>query len=74
MEGFKKLNVSIKLLTNPISELYPKAKYHQLFDYVVISLKSDSILTTEFNTILKPNAKIYCETADNLVIFKPEQW
>lgn len=72
MEGFKKLNVSIKLLTNPISDLYSKAKYHNLFDHVVISLKSDSILTSEFNTILKPDAKIYCETADNLVIFKPE--
>jgi len=56
MEGFKKLNLSIKLLTNPISDLYPKAKYHNMFDHVVISLKSDSILTTEFNTLLKPGA------------------
>ena len=73
MEGFKKLNVSIKLLTNPISDLYKLPKYHQMFDHVVISLKSDAVVTPEFNVLLKPQAKIYCETADNLVIFKPEQ-
>lgn len=52
MEGFKKIKLSIKLLTGNLAELYPKAKYYKLFDYVVISLKSDSILTPEFNTLL----------------------
>jgi len=72
MEGFKNLNVSIKLLTDSLSELYTKSKYKNLFDFAVISLKSDSVLTDDFNVILKQNATIYCETADNLVIFKPE--
>ena len=49
MQGFKKLNVSIKLLTDSLTELYSKSKYKSLFDYVVLSLKSDSVLTNEFN-------------------------
>lgn len=48
LPGLKKLNISFKLLTGPISDLYSKSKYQHHFDIAVLSLKSDSVITPEF--------------------------
>jgi hypothetical protein len=74
MEGLKKLNVSIKLLSGSVSDLFTKSKYKGLFDIVVLSLKSDGVLTDEaINVLLNENATIYCECGDNLVVLKDQQ-
>ena len=73
LEGFKKLNISLKFITGDLTDLYIKSKYKGLFDLVVMSLKSDSVLTEEFKVLLNEGSKIYCESADNVVILKDEQ-
>jgi len=64
LPGLKKLNVSFKLMTGPLADLYTKSKYQGLFDIVVLSLKSDSVIQEEFNVLLKPNATIFCECGE----------
>lgn len=73
MEGLRKLNVSFKLLNGSLTDLYTKSKYKGLFDIVVFSLKTDSVMQPEFNVLLNSGATIFCECADTCVIVKDDK-
>ena len=53
--------------------MYIKKKFTNLFDIGVLSVHSANQISNEMNVIFKDKAKVYVETADYLVMFKPEQ-
>jgi hypothetical protein len=62
------------LLAEPdLTVLRTKSRYQGLFDLGVLSLQSINSVGPEFSELFKDGARSYCETADKLVLLKPEQ-
>jgi len=73
LDGFKQLGVKIHLLSGSIDKLYTKKKFHGLFDIGVLSVHSANRISKEFTTLFKDSARVHCESADYLLVLKPEQ-
>jgi len=50
-----------------------KRKYQGLFDVGVMSVHSADKIGAELTKMFKDKARVHCETADFLIIMKPEQ-
>jgi hypothetical protein len=61
------------LLSGKLEKLYDKKKYKNLFDIGVLSVNSANEISQGLSILFKDQAKVHCETADNMVILKAEQ-
>ena len=73
LEGFKRLNVKIHLLSDDLSKLQTKKHYKNLFDIGILSMHSANSVNLDLNKIFKKDAKVHVESGDNLVVLKKEQ-
>lgn len=73
LQGFKRANVKIHLLSDDLSKLYSKSKYHDLFDIGVLSVQSSNKIAEDFNILFKKGALVHVETADMIVPLRKEQ-
>ena len=74
LRGFSDCKVKIHLLADQdIKQLSTKRKYKGLFDVGVVSVHSADKISPELTTIFKDKAKVHCETADFVIVMKPEQ-
>ncbi|CAI2366251.1 unnamed protein product [Moneuplotes crassus] len=69
LEGFKRLNVKIHLLTGKIDTLYVKSKFKDLFNIAVLSMRCSDRINKDFNQLLANDCYIMIENGHNLVIF-----
>lgn len=73
LDGFKRLNVKIHLLSDDLTKLHVKKQYNSLFDIGVLSMHSASNIDRGISKLFKKDAKVHVETSDNLVILKKDQ-
>ena len=73
LEGFIQANVKIHLLSGKLEKLFEKKKYKNLFDLGVLSVNSANEISQNLSILFKDQAKVHCETADNMIILKQEQ-
>lgn len=73
LKGFKLANVKIHFLSDELEKLYPKSKYHDLFDIGYFSILSARCIKEDINVLFKKGAQCHIETGDNLVPLKKEQ-
>ena len=73
LDGFAQANVKFHLLSGSLEKLQTKKKYAGLFDIGVLSVNSANQITKGISTLFKDGASVHCETADYMVILKPEQ-
>ena len=62
LPAFRKLNVKIHFLTEPLNNLHTRRKYHNRFDAAFIGIPSAHAIQPNLNSLLKPNALITVET------------
>ena len=61
------------ILAEPdLTTLSSKRKYQGLFDVGVMSVHSADKISPELTRLFKDKAKVHCETADFLIVMKPE--
>lgn len=72
LDGFSQANVKIHLLSGKLEKLYDKKKYRHLFDIGVLSVNSANSIAQDLSVLFKDQAKVHCETADDMVILKPD--
>lgn len=73
LQGFKRANVKIHLLSDDLSKLYTKSKYSDLFDIAVLSVQSSNKIAEDFNYLFKKGAFVFVETSDMIVPLRKEQ-
>lgn len=62
LPAFRKFNVKIHFITEPIQSLHKRRKYHNKFDALLLGLTSVHAISSDINSLLKPNASITVET------------
>ena len=55
-----------------LTTLSTKRKYQGLFDVGVLSVHSADKISPELTRLFKDKAKVHCESADFLIVMKPE--
>lgn len=65
--------MKIHFLAGNIEKLYLKKKYNNLFDVVVLSINSANYIKPEMNFLFKHGSSVHVESADYVIMFKPEQ-
>jgi histidinol phosphatase-like PHP family hydrolase len=65
--------VKFHLLSGSLEKLYLKKKYSNLFDIGVLSIHSANNIKTDLNILFKHGAAVHVESADYMIIFKPDQ-
>lgn len=55
------------MLSDDLTKLYTKSKFHDLFDIGVFSIFSTGKIDESINVLFKKGAKVHVETADYLV-------
>ena len=60
-------------MSGSVDKMYPKKKYNELFDIGVLSIHSANNIKPEMNVLFKHGSSIHVETADDMVMFKPDQ-
>lgn len=73
LEALKLANVKIHLLSGSLDKLYTKKKFTNLFDIGVLSINSANMIKRDLSILFKDHAKVHVESADFIVIMKPEQ-
>jgi hypothetical protein len=63
----------INLLSGNLEKLYLKKKFHGKFDIGVLSIHSANYMSKEMSVLFKEGAKVHVESADYMVLLKPEQ-
>lgn len=66
-------NIRINLLSGSVEKLLLKKKFQGKFDIGVLSIHSANMISPEFSSLFKQGSKIHVETADYMVLLKPEQ-
>lgn len=57
---------------NDLRTLSTKRKYQGLFDIGVMSIHSADKISPELTKLFKDKARVHCESADFLIVMKPE--
>jgi len=65
--------VKIHFLSGNLEKLYQKKKYAKLFDIGVLSVASANHISRDLSVLFKDQSRIHCETADYMILLKPEQ-
>ena len=74
LKGFKDTKVKIHLLgTQDLRTLNSRRKFQGLFDIGVMSLHSADKISPDLTKMFKDKARVHCESADYLIVMKPEQ-
>lgn len=74
LRGLRDTKVKFHFLAEPdIKTLATKRKFQGLFDIGVMSVHSADKITPELTSLFKDNARVHCESADFLIVMKPEQ-
>ena len=60
-------------MSDDLSKLYSKKKFHSLFDAGVLSINSGATINKEMSYLFKSGARIHVESADCLAILNKEQ-
>ncbi len=72
MDGFKKFNVKIFLMTGDPESLNKKKRFHQLFDYILVGFHSKNIIK-DLQLIGKDDALFLFESNAYMTSFKKEE-
>ena len=74
LRGFRDTKVKIHLLgTQDLRTLNTRRKFQGLFDIGVMSIHSADKISPELTKMFKDKARVHCESADYLIVMKPEQ-
>lgn len=74
LRGLLETKVKIHLLGDQdLRTLSTKRKYQALFDIGVLSVHSADKISPELTMLFKDKARVHCESADYLIVMKPEQ-
>ena len=74
LKGFRDTKVKIHLLgTQDMRTLNSRRKFQGLFDIGVMSVHSANMISPELTKMFKDKARVHCESADFLIVMKPEQ-
>lgn len=74
LRGISDCKVKIHLLGDKNLKNYAgKRKYQGLFDIGVLSVHSADKISPEMTKMFKDKARVHCESADYLIVMKPEQ-
>ena len=61
------------MLSGDLKSLKTKSKFRGLFDIGVLSITSENYISPELTELFRHEAKVHCESADYIIIMKPEQ-